>query len=66
MSQTYVNQIRSALKKGNFNTRTIVTIVIFGAIILTFVLSDVTGRNTGGLGLGAAAEVNGEIITIKD
>jgi len=66
MSQTYVNQIRSALQKGNLNTKTIVTVVIFGAIILTFVLSDVTGRNTGGLGMGAAAEVNGEVITIKD
>ena len=66
MSQTYVNQIRSALKKGNLNTKTIVTIVIFGAIILTFILSDISGRKAGGLGMGAAAEVNGEIVTIKD
>ena len=66
MSQAMINQIKKSLQKGNFSTKTIVTLLIFGAIILTFVLSDVSGRQTGGLGMGAAAEVNGEIVSMKD
>ena len=37
-------------------------------IVLTFVLSDISGRNSGsgGAGMASAAEVNGELITIKN
>jgi len=65
--QSFIKQVKSALSGGKaINGKGIVAMIIFGMIILTFVLSDYSTRKTGGLGLGAAAEVNGEIITLKE
>jgi peptidyl-prolyl cis-trans isomerase D len=53
---------------GSLNTRALVAIVVFGMIIAVFVLSDLSGRaggKGGNLGNGAAATVNGQIISIK-
>jgi peptidyl-prolyl cis-trans isomerase D len=70
MSKTHQSSISDQLKKGlhdnGITTRSIVAFVIFGMIVVVFVLSDLTGRQGGGSSMGAAAEVNGEIISIKD
>lgn len=66
MAQTYVNQIKKTFEGKNVNSKTILAVIIFGMIILTFVLSDVTTQKGGGLGMGSAAEVNGQIITLKE
>lgn len=68
MSQhTFIKQVKSAIS-GNkaINGKAILAMIIFGMIILTFVLSDYSTRKGGGLGVGAAAEVNGEIISLKE
>lgn len=65
--QSFIKQVKSALSGGKaVNGKAIVAMIIFGMIILTFVLSDYSARNNGTLGIGAAAEVNGEIITLKE
>lgn len=60
------NRIRKGLAESGISTRSIVAFVVFGIIILVFVLSDLSGRKGGGSSMGAAAEVNGQIISIKD
>lgn len=67
MSQhTFIKQVKAILSGGRaVNGKAILAMIIFGMIILTFVLSDYSTRKGGGLGIGAAAEVNGEIITLK-
>lgn len=67
MSQhTFIKQVKATLAGGRaINGKAILAMIIFGMIILTFVLSDYSTRKGGGLGIGAAAEVNGEIITLK-
>lgn len=65
--QTFIKQVKASLAGGKaINAKAIVAMIIFGMIILTFVLSDYSTRKGGGLGIGAAAEVNGEIITVKE
>lgn len=65
--QTFIKQVKAALSGGKaINAKSVVAMVIFGMIILTFILSDYSTRHSGGLGIGAAAEVNGEIITLKE
>lgn len=65
--QSFIKQIKASIS-GNkaINAKSIVAMIVFGMIILTFVLSDMSGRNGASLGVGAAAEVNGEIITLKE
>ncbi len=61
------NQIRKGLKEKGISSRSIVAFVIFGMIVLVFVLSDLNGQSgSGSMSMGQAAEVNGEIISIKD
>ncbi len=60
------NRIRKGLAESGISTRSIVAFVVFGIIILVFVLSDLSGRKGGGSSMGSAAEVNGQIISIKD
>lgn len=60
------NRIRKGLAESGISTRSIVAFVLFGIIILVFVLSDLSGRQGGGSSMGSAAEVNGQIISIKD
>lgn len=70
MAKAQQQHVTDTLKKGladkGITTRSIVAFVIFGMIVLVFVLSDLTGRHHGSMGMGSAAEVNGEIISIKD
>ncbi|MEQ1723703.1 MAG: SurA N-terminal domain-containing protein, partial [Pseudobdellovibrio sp.] len=47
-------------------TRSVVAFFIFGMIVLVFVLSDMSGRQTGSMSMGSAAQVNGELISLKD
>lgn len=64
--QTFIGQIKKTLQGGGaINGKSILAMIIFGMIILTFVLSDFSSRGTGTMGIGAAAEVNGEIISLK-
>lgn len=60
------NKIRKGLHERGISSRSIVAFVIFGIIILVFVLSDLSGRKGGRSSMGSAAEVNGQIISIKD
>ena len=63
----FLSQIKKSFT-GSVNTRTVVAIIVFGMIIAVFVLSDLSGRaggKGGNLGSGAAATVNGQIISIK-
>ncbi len=63
----FLAQIKKSLT-GSLNARTVVAIFVFGMIIAVFVLSDLSGRaggKGGNLGSGAAATVNGQIISIK-
>jgi peptidyl-prolyl cis-trans isomerase D len=66
--QSFIKQIKASLSGGRaINGKAILAMIIFGMIILTFVLSDYSSRQGGGnLGIGAAAEVNGEIISLKE
>lgn len=63
----FLSQIKKSFA-GSLNARTLVAILVFGMIIAVFVLSDLSGRaggKGGNLGSGAAATVNGQIISIK-
>lgn len=63
----FLAQIKKSFA-GSLNARTVVAILVFGMIIAVFVLSDLSGRaggKGGNLGSGAAATVNGQIISIK-
>ena len=60
------NKIKKGLMDKGVTTRSIVAFFIFGMIVLVFVLSDLNGRGRGSSSMGAAAEVNGELISLKD
>ena len=60
------DQIKKGLMDKGITYRSFVAFFVFGMIVLVFVLSDLSGRNKGSSSLGAAAEVNGELISIKD
>lgn len=66
--QSFIKQVKATLSGGRaLNGKAILAMILFGMIILTFVLSDFSARKGGGnLGIGAAAEVNGEIISLKE
>lgn len=61
-----IDQLKKGLGEKRFTARSLIAFLIFGMIVLAFVLSDFTGKNSGSMGMGAAAEVNGEIVSIKD
>lgn len=60
------DKIKKGLTDKGITTRSLVAFFVFGMIVLVFILSDLSGRNKGTSSLGAAAEVNGELISIKD
>lgn len=60
------DKIKKGLTDKGITTRSVVAFFIFGMIVLVFVLSDLTGRHNGSVRMGSAAEVNGEIISVKD
>ena len=70
MKHSHADSVSNRLKKGlhdkGITTRSIVAFLIFGMIVLVFVLSDLTGRHHGAMNMGSAADVNGELISIKD
>ncbi len=60
-------KIKKGLADKGITSRSIVAFLVFGMIVLVFVLSDFGGPGGGGSGsMGSAAEVNGEIISLKD
>lgn len=62
-----IDQLKKGLSDKGITTRSLVAFVIFGMIVLVFILSDLTGRNKGDASsMGSAADVNGELISIKD
>ncbi len=62
-----ISSIKKVFQGKAFNAKSVVAFVIFGMIVLTFVLSDISGRNNGGgASMASAAEVNGELISIKN
>jgi peptidyl-prolyl cis-trans isomerase D len=62
-----IDQLKKGLSDKGITTRSVVAFVIFGMIVLVFVLSDLNGRSGGSAdAMGSAAEVNGELISIKD
>lgn len=63
---TMSDQLKKGLSDKRITTRSIVAFIIFGMIVVVFVLSDLSGRHPGVSNMGSAAEVNGEIISIKD
>ena len=67
-TSSLMNSIKKVFQGKAFNAKSLVAFVIFGMIVLTFVLSDISGRKNGGGGAGmaSAAEVNGELISIKN
>lgn len=60
------SKIKKGLTDKGITYRSIVAFFIFGMIVLVFVLSDLSGRKGGGSSMGTAAEVNGELISLKD
>lgn len=70
MKHTHQTSVSDKLKKGlhdkGITTRSVVAFLIFGMIVLVFILSDLTGRHHGSQSMSSAAEVNGELISLKD
>jgi peptidyl-prolyl cis-trans isomerase D len=58
------NRIHDAFSE-KFNFKTILALVVFGMIIIVFSFSSMNGPQSGQLGNGVAATVNGEIISRK-
>ena len=62
--QKFAAKLNQAFSE-KFNLKTILALVIFGMIILTFVFSGIVSGGRGSTGAGVAATVNGEIISLK-
>jgi len=63
----FLSQLKRSFS-GTVNARSIVAVILFGMIVAVFVLSDLSGRaggKGGSLGIGSAASVNGQLISIK-
>lgn len=58
-------QVKKSINQHNFNTKSIVAYVLFGAIILVFILFGFPGSRMN-MGSGIVAEVNGKIISGAD
>lgn len=64
----FKKQVSSSLGKNRFSFKSIVALILFGAIILVFVLFGFPNRmnNQGGGTMGAAAQVNDALISLID
>ncbi len=62
---SFSDKMKKGLTDKGVTTRSVVAFVIFGMIVVVFILSGYLGRHSG-TGVGLAAEVNGEIISLKD
>lgn len=60
------SKIKKGLTDKGITYRSIVAFFVFGMIVLVFVLSDLSGRRGRGSLMSSAAEVNGELISLKD
>jgi len=60
-----LDKFRKQLVSDRMNLKSLTAMVLFGAIILVFVLFGMQGRHTA-MGVGAAAEVNSELISLAD
>lgn len=63
-SNTFSDRIHQAFSK-KFNFKTAVAMVVFSMIIIVFVFSSLSGSGGKTLGMGVAATVNSEIISLK-
>lgn len=63
---SFSDKMKRGLAERGISLRSVVAILLFGMIVLVFVLSDLTGRHQGSMNMGQAAQVNGEIISLKD
>ncbi|MBC7743316.1 MAG: SurA N-terminal domain-containing protein [Bdellovibrionaceae bacterium] len=63
---SFSEKLKKSLAQKGLSYRSIIAFMIFGMIVLVFVLSDMNGRKGGSRTMGSAAEVNGQIISIKD
>lgn len=63
---SFSDKMKRGLAQNGVSLRSVVALLLFGMIVLVFVLSDLTGRHQGSMSTGQAAEVNGEIISLKD
>lgn len=61
-----IEQLKRGLAEKGISTRSVVAFFVFGMIVIVFILTDMTGRQHMGGASGSAAEVNGEIISLKD
>lgn len=63
---SFSDKMKRGLAERGISLRSIVALLLFGMIVLVFILSDLTGRHKGTMSMGQAAQVNGEIISLKD
>lgn len=65
-SNELIQQVSRGLKTGRFSMKGIIAMVLFGAIILVFVLFGLAGGHHGMEGVGSAARVNNSLISMAD
>lgn len=63
---SFSDKMKRGLAEKGISLRSVVALLLFGMIVAVFILSDLTGRNPGSMSMGQAAQVNGEIISLKD
>lgn len=65
-SNELIQQVSKGLKTGNFSTKGIIAMVLFGMIILVFVLFGFDAKHHGSEGVGSAARVNNTLVSMAD
>ncbi len=63
---SFSDKMKRGLAEKGISLRGVVALLLFGMIVMVFILSDLTGRHQGSMNMGQAAQVNGEIISLKD
>ncbi len=63
-TQNFGQRLKQAFGE-KFNFKTILALFVFGMIIIVFSFSSINGPQSGNLGSGVAATVDGEIISLK-
>jgi parvulin-like peptidyl-prolyl isomerase len=58
--------VRNALVRHNYSAKSIIALILFGAIIMVFVLFDFPSRKLGSAHGGVAAQVNRTLISLSD
>lgn len=65
-SQDLVKQVKQGLKSGRLSIKSMIAIVLFGAIIMVFVFFGLSAGHHGAQGVGAAARVNNSLVSMAD